>query len=288
MDTVLIYGGKGWIGTQLLKYLYKDFNYILSAVRADDEEGVSKELDSIKPTHVLSIIGRTHGAGFTTIDYLEQSGKLVENVRDNLYGPLVLAIQCKMRNIHYTYFGTGCIFSKPHEEGSYTEESLPDFTGSGYSTVKGFTDRLFHSNMFNTNTLNIRIRMPITDTVNPRNFITKITTYEKICSVHNSMTVLPTLLPILVDMMKNKTVGTINMTNPGVISHNEILEMYKDIIDPTFTWKNFTIEEQDKILASKRSNNYLDTSKLQKLYPDVPDIKSAVRTCLHDMKTNMK
>ena len=284
MNLLLIYGGKGWIGEQLIQFLYNDFNSILSSVRADDEVGVANELDRIKPTHVLSIIGRTHGPGFSTIDYLEQSGKLVENVRDNLYAPLVLAIQCKMRNIHYTYFGTGCIFSKPHTDGSYTEDSLPDFTGSGYSTIKGFTDRLMHSDMFNTNTLNIRIRMPITNTVNPRNFITKITTYDKICSVHNSMTVLPTLLPILVDMMKNKTVGTINMTNPGVISHNEILEMYKEIVDPDFTWKNFTIEEQDKILASKRSNNYLDTSKLESMYPDVPDIKIAVRQCLNDMK----
>ena len=281
--TLLVYGGNGWIGKQLITYLNNDFDYVLSSVRADDEQSVANELDTIKPTHVISIIGRTHGPGYTTIDYLEQSGKLVENVRDNLYAPLVLAIQCKMRNIHYTYFGTGCIFSKPHTEGSYTEESLPDFTGSGYSTVKGFTDRIMHSDMFNSNTLNIRIRMPITSTINPRNFITKITTYAKICSVHNSMTVLPTLLPILVDMMKNKTVGTINMTNPGVISHNEILEMYKEIVDVDFTWNNFTIEEQDQILASKRSNNYLDTSKLESLYPNVPDIKTAVRDCLVNM-----
>ena len=30
-----------------------------------------------------------------------------------------------------------------------------------------------------------------------------------------------------------------------------------------------TIEEQNKILASGRSNNYLDTSKLMTMYPDL-------------------
>jgi len=40
------------------------------------------------------------------------------------------------------------------------------------------------------------------------------------------------------------------------------IEMYKNIIDPHFIWKNFTIEEQDKILSSKRSNNLLNTNKL--------------------------
>ena len=38
---------------------------------------------------------------------------------------------------------------------------------------------------------------------------------------------------------------------------NEILTMYKEIVDPNFTWENFDIEEQNKILDSKRSNNYL-------------------------------
>jgi dTDP-glucose 4,6-dehydratase len=60
--------------------------------------------------------------------------------------------------------------------------------------------------------------------------------------------------------------------------------MYKEIVDPKFTWKNFTIDEQNKILASKRSNNALDTSKLEKLYPNVLPIKESVRKCLERMK----
>ncbi len=57
--------------------------------------------------------------------------------------------------------------------------------------------------------------------------------------------------------------------------------MYKEIVDPTFTWENFSIEEQDKILLSKRSNNYLDTEKLESLYNILP-IKESVRKCLEN------
>ena len=71
------------------------------------------------------------------------------------------------------------------------------------------------------------------------------------------MTVLDELIPIMMDLVFKKHIGTINMVNPGAISHNEILEMYKEIVDPNFTWQNFTIEEQDEILKSKRSNNHL-------------------------------
>jgi 3,5-epimerase/4-reductase len=54
-----------------------------------------------------------------------------------------------------------------------------------------------------------------------------------------------------------------NYTNPGAVSHNEILQMYKDHIDPEFTWKNFTVEEQAKVIVAPRSNNLLDTKRVR-------------------------
>jgi len=282
----LIYGHKGWIGRQVVALIKHGYEVNLGDARADDEKAVETEILKVMPDRIICLIGRTHGEGIQTIDYLEKPGKLVENLKDNLYGPLTLALICKKLNIHLTYLGTGCIFSDGENETNFTEESKPNFFGSSYSIVKGYTDRIMKQ--LSSNVLNVRIRMPITASHNPRNFITKITSYEKICSVPNSMTVLPDLLPIMVDMSKRKVTGTINLTNPGAITHNEILEMYKEIIDPNFTWKNFTIEEQDKILASKRSNNHLDASKLQAMYPHVLPIKESVRKALEKMKEGVK
>jgi dTDP-4-dehydrorhamnose reductase len=293
---VLIYGSRGWIGGKFVKIMEShNVEYLIANSRACNVEDIRKELDDNKDiTHVVSFIGRTHGVyeGETigTIDYLEKPGKLVDNVNDNLFSPIVLAMLCNERNIHYAYLGTGCIFEydENHPFGKmdfgFTEESAPNFFGSSYSIVKGYTDRLMK--IFDKNVLNVRIRMPITDEFNSRNFITKISTYKKVCSVPNSMTVLNELLPILLDMMKNKTVGTVNLTNPGLITHNEILTMYKEIVEPEFTWENFTIDEQNVILLSKRSNNFLDTTKLETLYPNVMNIKDSVRVMLYKMKDN--
>ena len=276
----LVFGHKGWIGQQVVKIIEsKEYIVVTTDIRADDEQNLDKLLQDINPDRVISLIGRTHGEGYSTIDYLEQKGKLIENVRDNLYGPLVLGLLCKKYNIHYTYLGTGCIFSGYNEE--YKEENIPDFFGSSYSVVKGFTDRLMKQ--LDDNVLNVRIRMPITsEKNNVRNFIYKITHYEKICSMTNSMSVLPELLPLMIDMADKKQTGTINLTNPGAITHNEILEMYKEIVDPTFIWQNFTIEEQDNILLSGRSNNILDTTKLVNLYPNVKPIKESIREVLQN------
>jgi len=280
---IVLFGYKGWIGTQLIKLLENDNNeIILPDIRVNDYKELENLLLEKNPSHVICCIGRTHGIGHTTIDYLEQPGKLTENIHDNLYAPIILAQVTNKHNIHLTYIGTGCIFDGNDKE--FTELDEPNFFGSSYSIVKGYTDNLMKT--YN-NVLNVRIRMPITAERNQiRNFITKITTYKKICSISNSMTVLPELLPLLIDMMEKNNVGTINLTNPGNISHNEILEMYKEIIDNNFTWDNFTIEEQNNILLSKRSNNTLNTSKLESLYPNVKNIKDSIKDILNEMKTN--
>ena len=290
---LLIYGSNGWIGNQFIEILKENkIHYFSGKSRVDNNVELLKEIKDVSPTHIVSFIGRTHGTinnkNYSTIDYLEQEGKLIENVRDNLYSPLLLANICTQQKLHFTYLGTGCIFKfdEEHpfglEENGFTEKSLPNFFGSSYSTVKGFTDRLIKN--YDKNVLNLRIRMPITGKQNPRNFITKITTYDKICSVPNSMTVLPELLPIVLDMIKNNTTGTINLTNPGLISHNEMLDMFKEIVDPNFVYQNFTLEEQRKILAGDRSNNFLDTTNLEKLYPKVKNIKNSVRDMLVQYK----
>jgi len=94
------------------------------------------------------------------------------------------------------------------------------------------------------------------------------------------MTVLPELLPKIIYLMENNITGILNFTNPGLISHNEILEMFKEIVDTNFTWNNFTIEEQRQILACDRSNNYLDTSRLEYFFPNIKNIKDSVKECL--------
>ncbi len=298
---IIVFGARGWIGSQLLPVLRAlpgepEVVEAPPGLRADDEEQVlrylSEEVREARRDRVVSLIGRTHGPGFPTIDYLEQPGKLHENLRDNLFAPAVLASVCAKLGAHYTYLGTGCIFSDDGRpppgqarRHAYGPDAQPDFFGSSYSSVKGVTDRLLPmlSRTVGARLLNVRIRMPITADLAPRSFITKITRYERVCSVANSMSVLPTLLPALADLVRRGHVGTVNLVNPGCISHDQILTMYRELVDPAFRWANFSIAEQDAVLASRRSNNVLDTAWIEREYPWVPDIHEAVRACLQDI-----
>ena len=66
--------------------------------------------------------------------YLEQTGKLVENVRDNLFSPMALSILSTKYKFHFTYLGTGCIFEydETHpfgkESNGFNETSLPNLS----------------------------------------------------------------------------------------------------------------------------------------------------------------
>ena len=56
-------------------------------------------------------------------------------------------------------------------------------------------------------------------------------------------------------------------------------------MNPNFTWENFTEQEQNEILDSKRSNNYLDTKSIKCLYPDLKPINESINDVLKNWKT---
>lgn len=262
---VLIYGSRGWIGNMIVnkwKEMHPTHTIICSDTRVIPEN--FKELhDEIKEVdRVFCTIGRTSGGGINNIDYLETH--LNENVRDNLFSPMFLVQICSLLNKHFSYIGTGCIFSRNTRENDYIydEGDTPDFFGSSYSIVKGYTDSLMKT--FSNNSLNLRIRMPITDDYHSKNFITKISKFEKICNYPNSMSYLPDLIPIMIHMSVNEEIGTYDMVN-GYTSHKDILDKYKKIVDNKHTYTLIEEEDLSGILKAKRSNNILNNNKL-KLY----------------------
>ncbi|KAL7167403.1 hypothetical protein ACSBR2_037960 [Camellia fascicularis] len=249
----LIYGRTGWIGGLLGKLCESQgIDYVYGSGRLENRSSLDSDLASINPTHVFNAAGVT---GRPNVDWCESHK--VETIRTNVVGTLTLADLCRDRGLILINYATGCIFEydSAHPLGSGVEDLLNNYE----------------------NVCTLRVRMPISsDLTNPRNFITKITRYEKVVDIPNSMTILDELLPISIDMAKRNLTGIYNFTNPGVVSHNEILEMYRDYIDPNFTWKNFNLEEQAKVIVAPRSNNELDATKLKQEFPELLSIKESL------------
>ena len=92
--------------------------------------------------------------------------------------------------------------------------------------------------------------------------------------------------------VEHRETGVYNFTNPGAIGHNEVLGLYREIVDPGFRWENFTLEEQGKVTVAERSNCELDPGKLMRVVEryqgegvevKVPEIREAYRGCFERM-----
>ncbi|XP_052207377.1 trifunctional UDP-glucose 4,6-dehydratase/UDP-4-keto-6-deoxy-D-glucose 3,5-epimerase/UDP-4-keto-L-rhamnose-reductase RHM2-like [Diospyros lotus] len=273
---ILIYGRTGWIGGLLGKLCKDDgipFDY--GRGRLEDRSSLIEDIRRVKPTHVFNaagVIGRPNGDWCGT--------HRVETIRANVVGALTLADVCKNRGMLMINFATGCIFEHDaeHPQGlgtGFKVDYKPNFAGSFYSKTKAMVEELLKEY---DNVCNLRVRMPISSNLdNLRNFIAKITRNGKAVNIASSMTVLDELLPISIEMAKRNCRGIWNFTNPGVISHNEILEMYRDYIDPEFKWANFDLEEQSKLIAGQRSNSGMDASKLEEEFPSLLSIKDSIK-----------
>ncbi|XP_058104717.1 bifunctional dTDP-4-dehydrorhamnose 3,5-epimerase/dTDP-4-dehydrorhamnose reductase [Magnolia sinica] len=271
----LIYGRTGWIGGLLGKLCEaQSIDYTYGSGRLENRSQLEADIAAVQPSHVFNAAGVT---GRPNVDWCESHK--VETIRTNVVGTLTLADLCREKGLILINYATGCIFEydDKHPLGSgigFKEEDSPNFIGSFYSKTKAMVEDLLKNY---ENVCTLRVRMPISsDLSNPRNFITKITRYEKVVNIPNSMTILDELLPISIEMAKRNLTGIWNFTNPGVVSHNEILEMYRDYIDPSFCWKNFTLEEQAKVIVAPRSNNELDATKLNKQFPELLPIKESL------------
>ena len=280
---ILIFGGKtGYIGQKLVK-LFNDCGHtvICATSRLENREEIIQEILATKPDRIINAAGIT---GRPNIDWCEDHKQ--ETIRVNVLGALNLADIAYLHGIHLTYIGTGCIYEydEKHPLGSgigFTEKEDPNFTGSFYARGKIVLEKLL---IEYPNVLSLRIKMPISSELD-KGFVGKITKYKKLVNIPNSFSVLEDLLPVVIDMCLRELTGIFNVVNPGTLSHNQVLELYIKYIDPTFTYENFSLEEQAKILKARRANAELSAEKLLCYYPHIPHIKDALEKLFQNIST---
>ncbi|KAK0750361.1 hypothetical protein B0T18DRAFT_408701 [Schizothecium vesticola] len=285
VNRFLIWGGDGWVAGHLKKLLQDQGKEVYTTtIRMENREAALAELARVRPTHVLNAAGCT---GRPNVDWCEDNKEAT--MRSNVIGTLNLADCCHLNGIHCTVFATGCIYQydEAHPWGGpgFLETDPANFDGSFYSMTKAHVEEIIKHY---TNCLVLRLRMPVSDDLHPRNFVTKIAKYDHVVDIPNSNTILSDLLPASILLAEHRDVGVYNFTNPGAISHNEVLTLFRDIVRPSFNWKNFSLEEQAKVIKAGRSNCELDTtklvSKLKEYKYEIPEIHDAYRKCFERMK----
>lgn len=286
-QTVLVFGGHtGWFGQEVAKILKASgHKVILAQSRLENREDILRELKELKPDCVINAAGLT---GRPNIDWCDEHR--IETIRANLIGALTLADVTYLCGVHMTNFGTGCfyMYDEAHPIGSgkiFSETDEPNCLTTFYYRSKVCLEKFL---MEYPHVLNLRFGMPASGENNPRNLILKLVKYKKVPNIPNSVAILDDLLPVAADMALRKITGVYNFVNPGAISHNEILELYKLYVDPTISYQNFSSEEQAKMLKSGRSNCEFDVRKLLREYSDIPHVKESMVQVMQLLSTNNK
>lgn len=272
---VLIFG-KGYVAHQ-----FKDFyggEAVISDLRIEDISKVKEEIQAQSPDVVINCAGKT---GRPNVDWCEDHK--METLASNVTAPLILAQACTDLDVYMVHVGSGCVYEGYNDDQGFAEDDEPNFDGSFYSRTKTWSE----ASLAELPVLQLRLRMPLDGKPGPRNFVTKITKYEKVINIPNSISVMEDFLSAASQLIEKRATGIFNMTNPGVIDHASILDIYKEIVDPNFTYEIFSVEDMEKITKAKRSNCGLSSKKLEAEGIQMRPVEEAVRAALTEYASHL-
>ena len=273
IDMKYLIFGNGYLGNKFKGLLGSEAE--ISSADIGNIEEIRTVLKEKNPQVIINCAGKT---GRPNIDWCEDNKE--ETMYSNVIGPLVLAKVCLEHNIFMVHIGSGCIYQGNNEGKGFTEKDIPDLKNipSFYSLTKFMSEYMLKE----FPVLQCRLRMPVDSEKNPRNFITKITNYEKVINEENSITVIDDLVKTTVELIKRKKTGIYNVTNPSSITHKEILEKYKELVDKNFEY--VIIDTKDLKTKAGRSNCVLNTDKLKKEGIELLDIHKSIEKILLNYK----
>jgi dTDP-4-dehydrorhamnose reductase len=271
MSDVLIFGARGFLGSEIHK-LYPDC--AVPSCDIADPQAVREVLDREKPSIVINAAGKT---GRPNIDWCEEHKE--ETLRANVTGPLILAEECIKRGIYLVHLGTGCIYDGPPEK-IFTEEDPPNFFGSFYSLTKATSDML----LGRFPVLQLRVRMPMDGTANPRTLVMKLKKYKRLLDHPNSVTYLPDFFAAIQILVKRKATGIYNVVNPGTLSPYKVMCRYKEVVDPSLQFERLTLDGLPTVVRAARSNCTLSCEKLRREGIVMRPVEEALEDALRMLK----
>ena len=245
-------------------------NAILSDKIINSVKDAEDLLGQYKPDSVLNAAGIV---GKPNVDWCETHQ--LETIAGNTVLPIMIAEACQKKGVYLLHIGTGCVYYGYSSDPKGWKEEDPANPSAVYTRSKYAAD-LVLSTLPNIGIA--RIRMPIDWHPSPANLIDKLASYRRVIDVINSVTVVEDMVEVFKKLLDEQASGIFHVTNPGTIKHKEILEMYKEIVDPNHT--NEWISEVELVttgLAKKtRSNNILQSGNLEKLGIKMRPVHEAV------------
>ncbi len=191
-----------------------------------------------------------------------------------MLGPVILAEEARLIGARFIHVSSGCIFT-----GRDVPENAQPNPLSRYAQSKAAAEAALHTLpvVLLPGVSIVRIRMPVYHIPHARDLVSKLIGYSQVLGDElNSITDLRDLASALIYIIKEGRTGIFHAVNPGAVTHREILELYREICDPSHTNTWLTLAQLDTITKAKRSNATLQNNRLPMMRPALV----ALRDCL--------
>jgi 3,5-epimerase/4-reductase len=230
--------------------------------RLHQQSSIRNELELIRPTVSVLIAA---GVG-TRPNTRWCEDHRVETIDANVTGQLAIAKICADLGLHLTLIGT-CGFyhyDAEHALGSgvgFPEDAVPNHECNFYYAMRALLERLLNESGAIGGVLNLRALFPFDHKVTSASLVGKLLRFAKINCIPTSMTVLPDLVPLAVELMIAKEVGHVNWVCEGVASNGDVLRAYKEIVDESIAINEVEVS-QETSRSTGNSAAYVVPAKL--------------------------
>ncbi len=259
-------GSRGYIGKEFSKQL-KRCGLRVAPIFSHEHDmwepsQLMKRLEEIGPNALVNCAGYT---GKPNVDACELDK--TNCLAGNAVLPGTIAAACETLDIPWGHISSGCIYTGRRLDGrAFTETDAPNFSFrqdncSFYSGTKALGEEVLeHASRCYI----WRLRIPFSNVDSPRNYLSKVMSYDKLLDAENSISDLTELVRACIDCLTERLpFGKYNLTNPGSITTRDIVEMLRK---SGLTTKKFSFFESEaefmKFAAvAPRSNCVLDSSK---------------------------
>lgn len=274
MHKILILGA-GYVGNALASGLEDNSEVLLVSREMVDyhDRGVLRKY--MLNNSIDTVINCSGFTGRPNIDEAETKKDLCWNL--NTVVPLAISNNCEDLNIDYIHISSGCIYTGYDKE--FTEEDVPNFGLFNESSFYSKTKHAYES--LSNYGCTIRVRMPFSDSLSSRSYLSKILKYNNLIDYTNSKTYISDLVRFIVDIFVNNrninSIGTLNFANPSPLSTKRVTEIMKEYEVYNPNWSFVDISELD--IKAPRSNCILSTEKLQSIF-SIQSEEAALRSAL--------
>lgn len=283
---ILLLGSSGYIGQAFQGALESRGGDVVTPshgeLDASNEGALRKLVRELKPRYAVNAIGFT---GRPNIDGTER--EKLRCLRANTLVPGVLAKVFAEEGVRWGHVSSGCIYDGCRSDGlPFTEEDPPNFAftdarAGWYARTKAMAETLL---VGQPDCLVWRMRIPFDEIDHPRNYLTKLMTYERLLDVRGSISQLQEFARAALESLEiGLSGGTYNLTNPGTISTSEIVESIRRRGLHSGEFRFFR-DEQEFLDAApgrvKRATCSLSTAKIEAAGIRLTEVHEAVDRAL--------